>query len=153
MKKILLNILIIIMALTITGCGKKSVIKSEIKSEINSFSYNYGSYNGGYYNYSITTNDNKVTLIAEGYNGVELNINKEIDNVYLEQLSKIINNNKIYEWDGFDKRDNSILDGYSFELIINYKDGSVIEASGYMKYPKNYDTGHKALTDFLNSIK
>ena len=60
--------------------------------------------------------------------------------------------NKIYKWNGFDETDKDILDGYSFELIVKYKDDSTLKAYGYMKYPDEYNIGHEALTNFLESI-
>ena len=117
------------------------------------FTYNYGSYNGGYYEYNIKNKNKKNIFTAKGYNGVNLNINKEIDEYYLEQLSKIIKETNIESWNGFNKKDNKILDGYSFNLKVEYKNGKTINASGYMKYPKNYKNTHKKIVKFLKSIK
>lgn len=77
---------------------------------------------------------------------------KEIDKSYLEELAKIINDNEIYKWNGFDKSDKNILDGSSFTLEVNYSNGKTLKAHGYMKYPKNYNEGHKVLSDFLEQI-
>ena len=148
-KKILVGFLVIVGLLTLTGCGKGK----KIDSEITSFNYNFGSYNGGYYSYTITDDSNKVTYIATGSNGVDLNINKEIDRSYLEQLAKIINDKKIYNWNNFNKKDDGVLDGYSFGLVVSYKNGERIASNGYMKYPINYKSGHKAIVDFLNTIE
>ena len=149
MKKILLSIFVIISLFCITGCVKVK----EYDSEIESFSYQYGSYNGGYYKYEIDNSGDKATFIATGYNGVNNNTNKEIDKSEVNKLSKIIYNNKIYEWDGFGKNNNRVLDGYSFSLKVKYKNGKSITASGYMDYPNNYNTGHKKIASFLESIK
>ena len=150
MKKVFtLSVILIILLLVITGCGKAN----KIESDINSFTYYYGSYNAGYYKYTISVEENKVMFSVQGHNGVNLNINKEIDSSYLNELSKIIDENKIYEWDGFHKREDDVMDGYSFELNIGYKNGETIDASGYMKYPDNYDNCHKALLVFLQSIQ
>ena len=145
MKKILLGLIIIMLMI---GCGKGK----EIKSDIVSFKYNYGGYNGGYYEYSIILEDDKAMFSANGSNGVDLYIDKEIDKSYFEKLAKVINDNKIYKWNGFDETDKNILDGYSFELIVKYKDDSTLKAYGYMKYPDEYNIGHEALTNFLESI-
>ena len=146
MKKILISMLII-MIIVITGCGKTKGINSEITS----FSYNYGDFDG-FYNYHMTLSKEEVIYIASGSNGVNLNINKTIDKSKLKELAKIINDNNIYEWNGFDKKSN-VTDGYSFELKVYYENGEVIIANGYQEYPDNYNAAHKALTDFLSSIK
>ena len=147
MKKILISMLFI-MIIVITGCGKTKGIDSEITS----FSYNYGGFNDGYYNYNMTLSKEEVIYIATGSNGVNLSINKTINKAVLVDLAKLINDNNIYEWNGFNKEDN-VSDGYSFELKVYYKNGEVIIANGYNKYPDNYDASHKALTNFLSSIK
>ena len=152
MKKTFILIFIFVISLfVITGCAKSN----KIESDIISFTYEYGSYNNGYYKYTIfvSVEENMVMFTAEGHNGVNLNINKEIDSSYLNQLSDIINDNKIYEWDGFHKSEDDVMDGYSFKLNIGYKNGETIDASGYMKYPDNYDNCHEALLKFLKSIK
>ena len=147
MRKKFLFVLVIVI-LFITGCSKEK----EFKSDIISFKYNYGSYHSGYYEYSIILEDDKAMFRANGSNGVDLYIDKEIDKSYFEKLAKVINDNKIYKWNGFDETDKDILDGYSFELIVKYKDDSTLKAYGYMKYPDEYNIGHEALTNFLESI-
>ena len=148
-RRIGLIVLFIVSIFLITGCNSKE----KVESNIISFTYGFGSFTGGYYKYKINVVDNKVMFNATGFNGVELDISKEIDSTYLIQLSNIINDNKIYEWDGFDKSDNSILDGYGFSLEISYENGETIKAGGYMKYPKGYDSAHENLFNFLQSIK
>ncbi len=148
-KRVLLSIICIIFTIIIAGCEKSD----KNYDKITNFTYNYGSYNGGYYEYNIKKKKKKNIFTAKGYNGVNLNINKEIDEYYLEQLSKIIKETDIESWNGFNKKDNKILDGYSFNLKVEYKNGKTINASGYMKYPKNYKNTHKKIVKFLKSIK
>ena len=88
-----------------------------------------------------------------GGNGVELSINQEISDDKLEELSRIINDNKIYEWNGFGKSEDGILDGYTFELEIKYKDGKEVKAHGYEKYPGNYSEAHKSLENYFASFE
>ena len=149
MRRYLLGILVICTIFMMTGC-KKEATKNE--SEIVSFAYFYGSYNEGYYDYKIDGNGDKVKFTGNGLNGVKLNINKTIDRSYLDELATIINENGIYEWNGFSGKASGISDGYSFTLEIVYLDGKVFKASGIGKYPKNYDSGHKIMAEFLNSI-
>ena len=114
MKRIFIfSILFVVVLFAISGCKKKV----QIESDIISFEYNYGSYNGGYYDYKISVNDDIASFAAKGSNGVNLDIDKEIDMSYLVSLSNIINDNKIYEWNGFNKHDNLVMDGYSFEFM------------------------------------
>ena len=146
-KKICLLVIVMLVLFLFTGCKKK------INSEVVKFSYNYGSYNGGYYEYSITKEDGKVKYKARGMNGVSLNKNKEISPSYLKKLSEVIEKNGIVIWNGFNKSDNGVLDGYGFSLNVEYENGEKITAHGYMDYPSGYRKGHEALTKFLESIK
>lgn len=147
-KKVFLTLLLTVILIGITGCNSKE----KIDSDIISFKYHYGSYNDYYYEYDINIIDEKVVLNAKGYNAVNLNVEKEIDKSYLEELAKIINDNEIYKWNDFDKSDKNILDGYGFNLEVNYSNGKTLKAHGYMKYPKNYNEGHKVLSEFLEQI-
>lgn len=147
-KKVILTLLFAVILISITGCTSKQ----KIDSDIISFKYHYGSYSPGYYDYDISVIDEKVIFNAKGYNDVNFDVEKLIDKSYLEELTKIINDNEIYKWNGFDKSDKNILDGYDFNLEVNYSNGKSLKAHGYMKYPKNYNEGHKALSEFLEHI-
>lgn len=148
MKKIFIFGLLVISVFLITGCNKSN----EIKSDIVSFKYYYGGYHGGYYKYTISKVEDDIIFTAKGSNGINLDIDKKIDKSYLKELSKIINENKIYEWNGFNKHNKDVQDGYGFSLEVNYENGEVIKSIGYMEYPKNYNKIHNILTDFLESI-
>ena len=150
-KKIIIGaILILIVGVLLLVCYKK---QEKYEGNIVSFEYNYGSYNGGYYNYKIYKQDDKSFIKAIGMDGIELNLDKEVDDTVLKDISKIVKDNKIYKWNGFDKKDSHILDGYGFTLKIKYSDGKEIKANGYMKYPNNYEINHKILVDYLELLK
>jgi len=150
---VILVIAVIVILTRYAGKDTKNKNKKSYDGEIVGIEYSYGSYHGGYREYEIYIKNDKTYLVAKGGNGIDLNINKRIDNSVLEDISEIIEDNKIYKWYGFDKSDKHILDGYSFSLIVKYKDGKEEKAHGYMKYPSNYEEGHKALSDYLESFK
>ena len=133
--------------------------QSEIEKlgALTSFEYNYGSFNGGAYEFMIinineTTSDAPVyRFIAEGSNGVDMYANAEVGADVLADLKEIIVSQNIFTWDGFDKRDKNLLDGYGFDLTVAFENGS-IEASGYEKYPANHAQGHRALSEFLEAL-
>lgn len=155
-KSIIILITIILLTIMIIGTGifiMNQTNNTREPKEIESFEYNYGSYNGGYRKYKIYMEDSKRYISANGNNSINFNIEREIDKSVFDDISKIISENKIYNWDGFDKSDPDILDGYSFKLKLKYIDGEEINAKGYMKYPKNYADGHKNLSDYLERIK
>lgn len=148
-KKIIIGAILVVGVIFFVGNSKQEKYEGDIVS----FEYNYGDYNGGYYNYKIYKQDDKNYIKAKGMNGIELNVEKEVDDTVLKDISKIVKDNRIYEWNGFDKKDSHILDGYSFSLTIKYSDGKEIKANGYMKYPNNYETNHKVLVDYLELLK
>ena len=136
--------------LLLSGCAGSKAYEGSITD----FSYHYGSYFGGYYDYDLVLqDDNTVLFTAIGGNGIELGITKEVDPAILEELSSVINDNHLEKWDGFSKSDSSILDGYSFSLIVKYDDERTLTASGYMSYPENYRKVHDSLVDILESVK
>ena len=143
-------ILVLVLVFLLTMRGKKEEV---YEGEIISISYSYGSYNGGYWNYEIYKENQKTFVKAKGWNGVELNLNKQVDNNVLDDISQIVKEKEIYKWYGFNKEDKNVLDGYSFSLTIKYSDGKEGKASGYMKYPNNYTSAHKELTNYLETIK
>ena len=121
-KKIFTIILLILSIITVTGCGKKDKYSDKIKS----FKYSFGSFNGGYIDYEIYKSDKKTMIKIEGYNGKDIKIEKEIPESDLEEISKIILDKKIYNWNKFDESDNMILDGNSFSLNVVYNNDESI---------------------------
>ncbi len=142
---LLLGILSLMM---IAGCaGSKPYL-----GDITEFSYHYGSYFGGYYEYDLVLQDDAVHFTARGLNGVELDIDKEVDPSVLDDLSSAISDNHLETWDGFSESNDNVLDGYSFGLNVAYDDDRELSAGGYEMYPDNYEKVHDELVEILESI-
>lgn len=159
-NKRILGVVILIVAVLVLAAttvvlliNLQNANKNKQNDNIVSFKYEYGSFSAGYYLFNIETKDNEVTFTASGENGVKLNIQRQLSKEELQKLSKIINENNIRNWDNFNGTNNSIMDGYSFDLHIVYEDGATVNAYGYHTYPRNYEKGHQALSDYLLSIK
>ena len=133
----------------LSGCAGSKPYESSITE----FSYHYGSFFGGYYEYDIVLQDNAVHFTARGMNGIELDIDKDVDPAVLKELSLVITNNHLEKWDGFSKSDDNVLDGYSFSLVAKYDDERTLTADGYEKYPENYQKVHSELVDILESVE
>ena len=149
MKKINIFKILVLSLVILVGCSSNQPYEGNIIE----FDYQYGSFFGGYYDYHLVLDGDVVHVTANGMNGVELEIDKEIDASILEDLSLVINTNKLERWDGFSKEDPHVLDGYSFYLSVKYDDGRTLEASGYEKYPKNYDKVHEEIVELLSGIE
>ena len=149
MKRINILKILVLSLVILVGCSSNKAYEGNITE----FEYNYGSFFGGYYEYHLVLDGDVVHVTAEGMNGVDLHIDKDIDASILEELSLVINTNKLERWDGFSKEDPHVLDGYSFDLLVKYDDGRTLEASGYEKYPENYDKVHEEIVEILQAIK
>ena len=88
---------------------------------------------------------------ALGYNGVSMDVNTIIDESVMISIAEIIEDCDLASWDGFNKHDSNVLDGYSFDLLIEYQDHS-ITAHGYMVFPNGYDDAHAALSLYLEDL-
>lgn len=161
MKRLIIFIIVIILIISSYFCityfeeyKKLKILEDSIlSSEIVNFKYDYGSYNGGYFEYEISKSNEKTIFTAHGLNGVDLDITTEVEPSTLDDILEIVKNENITSWNNFSKSNDDILDGYSFSLEIDFENGEKIHAYGYEKYPKNYDIAHKALSNYLEKLK
>jgi hypothetical protein len=139
MKKVLIAIIIlIIIAIIIYSQKPKIDIKA---NNIKYIHYSYSTGNMIYSNvcYEIEENNGKYTLTIKPNNVPEEEKQQiEIDEDTLNEIVEILNKYNVESWNNFHKSDKNILDGNSFTFNLKTKDNKEIEASGYMKYPKNY---------------
>ena len=143
MKKVLFVFFLVIF---LVGCNKNN-------SNISFFKYKYGFGESKYTSYEIKSENGKYRLKYE--NRENGNVTAKFTYIKKSEVSKIDNIISKYEidkWDGFDESNNSFLDGSFFELDIKYNNGENVKATGYMKTPDNYETGHNALIDLLESF-
>ena len=117
------------------------------------FDYQYDSFFRSYNDYHLVLDGDVVHVTASCMNGVNLNIDKNIDKEILEELSLVINRNKLEKWDGFSKANYNVLDGYSFYLVVKYDDGRELVVDGYEMYPENYDKVHEEIVELLSGIE
>ena len=69
----------------------------------------------------------------------------------MEALAALVESSGVRDWQRFDQRDADVLDGYGFSLTATYECGELL-ASGYERYPENYDTTHAALAEHLAQL-
>ena len=68
------------------------------------------------------------------------------------ELTELVKAHELNRWNGFDKVNRSALDGYSFEMAIDYEDGQHLYASGSNAFPKGYDAAHEAILTFFGEL-
>ncbi len=140
------KLFILLTLLLCVGCAKKN------NSDIIKFEFSLSAGLGGGCEYTIEAKNEK-TIYSKKCYGIEHDeFEKEIDNKHLKEINKIINEKKIYKWDGFDRSDKGVMDGSGFSLSVLYSDGKSISAHGYMKYPSNYKAGKQALLNYLAKL-
>lgn len=77
----------------------------------------------------------------------------EVDKEITKKLEAILNKYSVGSWNGFSKSDHNVLDGDSFSLYLRMKDNNTVEASGYMKWPKNYEEVKGELISFFDEYR
>ena len=149
MKKISLLIVLMVGLLFVSGCGNS---KEEYNGKVFSFSYSYISEDEGSCDYNIVYNGSTLNYTAFGKSGNNTYIMKEIDKSYIDELTKFVKDNKIEDWNGFNKsKDDEKRNGFSLE--IGYSDGKNIIAAGNNEFPDDYEKVHKNIIEFLNKLK
>ena len=136
------------MILSITACFS---IDSRNPGTLISFSYSFGSYFMGYWEYEIFERKGNIYFTAQGANGIDLNVASKVETYVLDDITKILQAYGMFSWNGFNKSAKNVDDGYSFHLVAKYEKGE-LEASGYHKYPWRYWDGHTALAEYLAEL-
>ena len=112
------------------------------EKRIESFYYEYGSEEMGYYTYSIMPQKDKDTVLVtlSSRTDPDKEAEREVPSALIDDLDKLIADNKLEAWDGFEESADGSVEGYSFQLTISYENGESIAASGYEAYPEDKDT-------------
>ena len=71
----------------------------------------------------------------------------------LERIEKVLKDNHVEKWNGFNKNDKNVLDGDSFSMSITTREGEEIDAHGYMKWPTNYGEVKTELDKIFEDIR
>lgn len=153
---ILYIVLIMIMALLFScnNITKEKEIKNRGSAgKLISFSYIYGTFRYRPFEYTIkriagNNDEEHIYFKAEGYSENLISIEKEIDEVILNEITRIMEEENIFAWDGFKEQNKEVRDGFSFELRVRFENFD-IKANGYMKEPENFKQGHERLSKYL----
>ncbi|MCR5093975.1 MAG: hypothetical protein K6B72_08380 [Lachnospiraceae bacterium] len=118
--------------------GDGPVIKSGI--EYFYLSYSTGSYaNSGYAYEAERASDGSVDVMVK-VDGMSQDDAPHFteDEAFLDSIVRILSDNHVEKWDGFDGSAQDVLDGDSFSMNVRLTDGQTIGAHGYEKYPEGY---------------
>ena len=153
MKKIAIVIIIttIIIIIIMTQLKKIKITKENIKYM--HFSYSTGTMIDSNVSYELKEQNGKyIATIKPNNKSQEEKKEKEINEETLNKIVEILNKYNISTWNNFHKSNKNILDGNSFSFRLTTKDNKEIQASGYMKYPKNYGKVSKELDTIFEKI-
>lgn len=134
---------------TILGCyingekGNNGIGKNaqDNTSGIASFTYNYnGSIGANSYSYDVKFEDGKWKLYYDAmeYEKTYGVLTVDLDDGFIEKLNQLYVTNRLASWNGFDKYNPNVLDGYGFDLRIAFNDGKTLSASGSNAFPQGY---------------
>ena len=155
-KKEILTVIELISIIILIFGGLIMFLKRDERkiSEIESFNYSYstGMAVNSYSRYRLSCT-NKCTAWIKPNNISEDNELKiDISKDQIEELQNILKKYEVGKWNGFDKFDQNVLDGRSFTINIKMKNGDRVDASGYMKWPKNFGEVSKEIEEFFDDI-
>lgn len=138
------------------GCFNKkntNINKINIENTIYfTFSYSVGNYMYASYIYTLEKKENDKYLFTYQGNEMSNKLKKEVSKDKVLELEKILEENDIYKWNGFNKSDNNVLDGHDFNLYYKKDNKETISASGYMMYPDGYKNFKNIIDTFYSEL-
>lgn len=103
------------------------------------FSYSNGSMANGNVSYAMELKDGSYTASVKPlYEPEEARQFFAVDESFARELEQLLVQYKVGKWNGFNKFNKVVMDGDHFGLSVMMTDGTTLDASGYMKWPKNY---------------
>ena len=75
-----------------------------------------------------------------------------VDKFFVQELNKLLTTYHIEKWYNYKKSNKNVLDGDSFELYLTNEKGEHLSASGYEKWPKNYNEIKEGLDTLFMSL-
>ena len=94
-----------------------------------------------------------ITLMGEYSMSVSGDDYQKIDARYVDELFQVIEKYDLYEWDGFDKTREGVLDGEGFRLEVTFTDGTSITANGDNAFPADYFDAIGEIQDILDNLR
>ena len=150
-EKMIVLIVLLVIVIILLFIFKKSPEITTIKRLY--FTYTNGYAINSYVIYELNCDDKctvKIKPLGEDEEDAkEYNISKKD----LERIEKVLKDNHVEKWNGFNKNDKNVLDGDSFSMSITTREGEEIDAHGYMKWPTNYGEVKTELDKIFEDIR
>lgn len=148
-------IITIILLLLIFNKKEEKVEISKIKSFHFSYSNGYSINANTRYELNYDKNNNQYIAVIKPYEVSEEDKQEIIvDDLFVEEILKVLKEYRIDKWNGFNKTNQNVLDGDGFNLSINMDNNQRIQASGYMMWPDNYKEFQSRISNiFMNKYQ
>ena len=118
-----------------------------------SFSYSVGNWSNAKVCYNLQLKDGEYTATVKQKGVAEEDADTfAVSAEFAKELEDILIANNVEKWNGFQKSDLRVLDGYDFDLYIKNQTGQSLSAMGYMVWPKNYKSVKEALNDLFMKL-
>ena len=160
MRKLQLMYLLILI-ITLCGCGKKEVPVQLPKEKLNPgetmeitlFSFTHtGMSTEECFLYSAEQTEDGIRLYTEELFSGGLIVDTIVDEPVLEQLGDIAGKYRLDRWDGFDKSNKHVMDGNHFSLSITLADGKTISAHGSNRFPDGYSDAKQEICELFEDL-
>lgn len=151
MKYLIIIVFIIVIFLVLFYLRKEKNITNINKVY---FTYSTGNYINASVSYELICKDKCILSFKDDGVSYEDAKEYEVDKKILKEIEIILKQYHVARWNNFHKYDKNVLDGNSFSFSVSYGNKQGIEASGYMKWPKNYQEVKKELSEiFANYMR
>jgi len=156
MKKLQL-IFLLILVIALCGCREK-VEPEEVQTmgetmEITLFSFTHtGMSTEQCFLYSAEQTEDGIRLYTEELFSGGLIVDTIVDEPVLEQLGEIAGKYRLDRWNGFDKNDEHVMDGYNFSLSVTLADGKTISAHGSNRFPDGYGDAKREICELFEDL-
>ena len=118
---------------------------------LTSFFYSCSSFFEGDCKYNIYQNDGNAFMLVKMEGGDPKDLACRVEMSVFDDITAILKEYRMFEWDGFNRYESEASDGYSFHLSAVFGERELI-AAGYVKYPENYIEAHEALAGYLERL-
>ena len=139
---------LLLVALLLTAC---SISPSYEKAgDMVSFSYGWG-HDHGSEQYEITVTDTGVEYNKFVFNKAVYSQSVLLPAETIDDLDELIKQNRIWKWDGFNKKQKGMADGFGYHLEVVYEN-KTLKSHGYGYTPQGFEDGSKAIEEFFKII-
>ena len=151
MKKMIAFVVLII--IFIGGLFMFKLFNNKKITDIKSLEYNISDGRMMYGNTYYELKCDSKCILKSNLEGMEDEkyITVDVDKNSVSKIIDILNKYNAYSWNGFNKSDKNVLDGTSYYFRLD-TGSDTIDASGYMKYPKNFGVAIKEIIKIFESI-